>query len=64
MFRHPRLLPREEDFTLAAHDIAAARSLFATKGWLDDPGSYHQKPTVPSEVERSGAMPSASASST
>lgn len=52
MFRHPRLLPREEDFHLAARDIEAARSLFVTKGWLDDPGSYHRQPPIPSDVER------------
>jgi hypothetical protein len=40
-FRHPDLVPADEDFAPAAADLAATRELFAARGWLEDPGAYH-----------------------
>jgi len=50
MFRHPRLLPHDEDYELAAADIAAASALGTERGWLDDPRKYHETPSAPEEV--------------
>ncbi len=52
MFRHPRLLPRNRDFPPAAADVAAAHAMFAERGWLEDPSSYHETPEAPDEVVR------------
>jgi pimeloyl-ACP methyl ester carboxylesterase len=52
MFRHPRLLPREQDYGSAASEVTAARDLFADRGWLGDPASYHQAPPHPTDVVR------------
>jgi len=41
-FRHPDLVPGEEDFGPAAADLAATRDLFAARGWLADPARYHR----------------------
>ncbi len=52
MFRHPRLLPKEEDYAVAAADVAKAATLFEARGWMDNPSSYHRQPPVPSDVKR------------
>jgi hypothetical protein len=54
MFRHPRLLPRRDDFSAAAEDLAAASDVFHRRGWLDDPASYHRAPGPPDDVMQWG----------
>ncbi len=48
--RHPDLLPREEDYVPAAADLAVAREVFAVRGWIDDPATYHRDPPPPDDV--------------
>src|SRR5579863_7533609 len=50
LFHHPDLVPRDEDFGPAAADLAAARTLFAERGWLDQPETYHHDPPAPTDV--------------
>jgi dienelactone hydrolase len=49
-FRHPDLLPVESEYGPAAADLQAARALFAERGWLADPASYHEAPPLPDDV--------------
>jgi hypothetical protein len=57
-FRHPRLLPRGNDYATAAADVAAEQELLAERGWLAHPAGYHRTPPVPDlMVHRSGAVP-------
>ena len=48
--RHPDLLPKEDDYAPAAADLVAARLLFAARGWIEDPASYHRDPPPPDDV--------------
>lgn len=48
--RHPRLLPRDEDYATAAGDLVATREEFDANGWLDDPVGYHGVPPSPQLV--------------
>jgi len=50
MFHHPDLVPRDEDFEPAAADLAAAHTVFADRGWLDEPETYHRDPPPPTDV--------------
>ena len=57
-FRHPRLLPRDEDYEAAARDLADAQAVLTAGGWLADPGSYHGTPPAPDlVVHRHGQVP-------
>ena len=57
-FRHPRLLPRGDDYAMAAADLTAAADVLDRGGWLDDPAGYHRAPPVPSvTVLRRGQVP-------
>ena len=57
-FRHPRLLPRGDDFAVAAADLAEAVTVLEAGGWLADPASYHPRPDVPDvTVRRRGSVP-------
>jgi pimeloyl-ACP methyl ester carboxylesterase len=47
LFHHPDLVPHPEDYAPAAVDLAVARDLFSSRGWLDDPASYHRDPPPP-----------------
>ncbi len=40
----PNRFPRRSDFERVAAELAHARLLFETRGWLDDPASYHRTP--------------------
>lgn len=48
--RHPRLLPGGEDYADAAAELARARELYADRGWLAEPASYHRVPGPPGPV--------------
>jgi len=50
VFRHPDLLPSPDDYAPAAADLAAVQALFSTRGWLDRPAEYHQRPPAPEDV--------------
>jgi pimeloyl-ACP methyl ester carboxylesterase len=50
VFHHPDLLPKEEDFAPAAADLSGAHSLFAERGWLENPAGYHRDPPPPDDV--------------
>lgn len=57
-FRHPRLLPKEGDYAMAAADVAEAARIFEANGWLADPTRYHRTPPPPdSAVRRVGQFP-------
>ncbi len=49
--RHPDLLPKEEEYIPAAADLAIAREVFAVRGWIGDPASYHRAPPPPKDVQ-------------
>jgi hypothetical protein len=40
----PNKFPRRADYERIAAELAHARLLFETRGWLDDPASYHRDP--------------------
>lgn len=40
----PNRFPRRSDYERVAAELAHARLLFETRGWLDDPASYHRMP--------------------
>jgi len=40
----PSRFPRRADYLRVAEELAAARELFADRGWLEDPRSYHRDP--------------------
>lgn len=40
----PNRIPRRADFERVSAELAHARLLFETEGWLDDPVSYHRTP--------------------
>ena len=40
----PSRFPRRADYLRVGAELAAARELFADRGWLDDPRSYHRDP--------------------
>jgi hypothetical protein len=40
----PNRFPRRSDYERVAAELADARLLFETQGWLDDPASYHRRP--------------------
>ncbi|MGA2933203.1 MAG: alpha/beta hydrolase family protein [Acidimicrobiales bacterium] len=48
--RHPDLLPKEEDYVPAAADLTIAREIFAVRGWIDHPATYHRDPPAPDNV--------------
>src|SRR5260370_32397170 len=50
MFRHPGLLPREDDYAAAGADVTSFRELCLDRGWLDEPTRYHQDPAPPDDV--------------
>ena len=40
----PNRMPRRADYERVGAELAHARLLFETRGWLDDPASYHRAP--------------------
>lgn len=50
VMRDPKLFPHGDDYERAAADIRAAHELWAERGWLADPRSYHLDPPVPSGI--------------
>ena len=40
----PNRFPRRADYERVSAEVGAARELFAARGWLDDPASYHRVP--------------------
>jgi hypothetical protein len=40
----PNRFPRRSDYERVGAELAHARLLFETQGWLDDPASYHRTP--------------------
>jgi hypothetical protein len=57
-FRHPRLLPRADDYPRAAADLSATRQVLSAGGFLDDPAAYHGTPDAPAlVVRRLGQVP-------
>ncbi len=40
----PNRFPRRADYERVAAELAHARLLYQSKGWLDDPASYHRRP--------------------
>lgn len=40
----PSRFPRRADYLRVAQELAEAQELFARRGWIDDPRSYHQDP--------------------
>jgi hypothetical protein len=40
----PKRFPRRADYERVGAELAAAQELFADRGWLDDPRSYHRDP--------------------
>lgn len=40
----PNRFPRRSDYERVAAELSHARLLFETRGWLDDPASYHRAP--------------------
>ena len=57
-FRHPRLLPKDEDYAAAARDLAEAQAVLEAGGWLADPRGYHPAPPAPDlVVHRHGQVP-------
>lgn len=57
-FRHPRLLPRGDDYAVAAADLTEAVDALGAGGWLADPGAYHGRPPAPEvTVRRGGQVP-------
>ena len=50
MFKHPALIPGPDDFAAAERNVTAAVEMYAERGWLDDPRSYHQDPPRPYPV--------------
>lgn len=40
----PNRFPRRADYERVGAELAAARTLFEARGWLDDPASYHRSP--------------------
>lgn len=57
-FRHPRLLPRGDDYAVAAADLEAAADVLAAGGFIDEPATYHRRPPLPAvTVRRSGQVP-------
>lgn len=40
----PKRFPRRADYERVGAELAEARDLFARRGWLDDPRSYHRDP--------------------
>ncbi|HEV2368300.1 MAG TPA: alpha/beta hydrolase [Acidimicrobiales bacterium] len=47
--RNPKLFPRDEDYERAGQEISAAHDLWEQRGWLADPGSYHDTPGAPAD---------------
>jgi pimeloyl-ACP methyl ester carboxylesterase len=48
-FHHPDLIPDDGDFAPAGSDVARARDMFASQGWLASPTSYHESPPPPDD---------------
>ncbi len=63
-FRHPDLLPREDDYAPAAAVLHAAHELFEAKGWIDHAAGYHRDPPSPQDVRRRTSTSPDSATST
>jgi len=40
----PNRFPRRSDYQRVGDELRRARALFAERGWLDDPASFHQDP--------------------
>ena len=40
----PNRLPRRADYVRVGEELGRAHALFKERGWLDDPGSFHQTP--------------------
>ena len=49
IFHHPDLVPADDDFAPAGEDVTRAHELFAARGWLTDPASYHESPPSPDD---------------
>ena len=54
----PNRMPRRADYERVGAELAHARLLFETQGWLDDPASYHRTPPplVDPAVDRGWAL--------
>jgi len=58
LFRHPELLPKDDDYAAAGEHVASFRALCVERGWLDRPGAYHRTPPTPDDlVARHEARP-------
>ncbi|HAM03563.1 MAG TPA: alpha/beta hydrolase [Acidimicrobiaceae bacterium] len=55
-FRHPRLIPRGDDYAKAAADLLSTRAALEAGGWLADPAAYHGRPPAPDLVVRRPAQ--------
>ena len=53
LFHHPDLIPDDADFAPAGADVDRARRLFAQRGWLENPASFHRQPPPPEDDEAS-----------
>jgi hypothetical protein len=51
MFRHPDLLPKDDEYATAGAHVAAFRELCVHRGWLDAPSGYHLDPPPPDDLE-------------
>lgn len=51
LVRGPSRTPRRSDYQRVATELEGAVSLFAERGWLDDPASYHEAPPPMDHVE-------------
>ncbi|MEZ5383253.1 MAG: alpha/beta hydrolase family protein [Microthrixaceae bacterium] len=40
----PNAFPSRADYQRVGRELTDAHELFASRGWLDDPGSYHRRP--------------------
>ena len=50
VMRDPKLFPHGDDYERAGADIRQAHALWAERGWLAEPRSYHLDPPVPGGV--------------
>jgi len=50
----PNRFPRRRDYERVGTELAEARELFAARGWLDDPVSYHRRPPPLTDPEVAG----------
>ena len=56
--RNPRLFPHGDDYERAGVEIRQAYEMWAERGWLADPETYHHEPPTPSgwSIRRESAL--------